>query len=319
MVKLNELAADIHKRMCEDPGFGYSWAERWGANPTTWDVDGVPIAIKVGDYDCSSSTITAWRLALKAAGYADPLADASYTGNMRSTFLNTGLFKWVPVSQAERGDLYLNETNHVAMCQGGGKLSEFSASETGGIYGTRGDQTGWESHITGYYSYPWDGCLHYIGTKEAGVAPERTVWQWRTNVSDAQKWQPQKQNDGTYKFRNKASGLVLDVRGASSDEGTAVQAFPDNNTKAQRWKLHQASGGYDPKAVAPWELEPVCAPGKRLDVSGASTDDGAKIQIWRSNGTKAQRWAIVDDGEGFWTFVCVATGKAIDVKNGGKA
>lgn len=163
----NTLAADIHKRMCDDQRFGYSWAERYGATPETWTVDGKVVRINVGDYDCSSSTITAWKLALKAFGYGDILSGATYTGNMRSVFTRTGLFQWrTDLANAQRGDLYLNEANHVAMCQGGGRLSEFSSSETGGIYGRRGDQTGWESHVCGYYSYPWNGYLHYIGTKK---------------------------------------------------------------------------------------------------------------------------------------------------------
>lgn len=167
MTKLNILAADIHKRMVEDNRFGYSWAERYGATPEKWTVDGVNVTINVGDYDCSSSTITAWKLALQAGGYT--LNGATYTGNMKRAFLNTGLFEWVPWQQAQRGDLLLNESNHVAMHQGGGQLSEFSINEFGGVYGgLRGDQTGREAKMNTIYNYPWDGCLHYKGTKEIG-------------------------------------------------------------------------------------------------------------------------------------------------------
>ena len=72
---------------------------------------------------------------------------------------------------AVRGDIYLNEANHTAMCLDGGNdgiygydcLGEFSISETGGIYGQAGDQTGSESSIHAYYDYPWNGILHYNG------------------------------------------------------------------------------------------------------------------------------------------------------------
>lgn len=161
---LGDTAAAIHRRMCDDPRFGYSWAERWGATAESWTVGGKTFPIAVGDYDCSSSTITAWRKALTGTKYAALLDGATYTGNMRMVFLASGLFEWKPASySAQPGDLWLNEANHVAMCQGGGRLSEFSSSETGGIYGVRGDQTGWESHVCGWYSYPWDGVLHYNG------------------------------------------------------------------------------------------------------------------------------------------------------------
>ena len=169
-VELGPKAAAIHRFMCDHEGFGYSWAERYGG-PDAVEFDGVTLS--VGDYDCSSSTITAWQKALEGTPYAGCLGDATYTGNMRSVFCASGLFEWVDVSQAQVGDLYLNEQCHVAMCQGGGELSEFSSSETGGIYGERGDQTGWESHVTGYYDYPWDGCLHYNGKADTASATNR--------------------------------------------------------------------------------------------------------------------------------------------------
>ena len=120
------------------------------------------VQIAGGDRDCSSAIISAYQ----AAGLD---VNASYTGNMRSAFMATGLFEWWDTnsSSAERGDIYLNEANHTAMCVDDGSgsygydaLAEFSISETGGIYGEVGDQTGYESHICPYYNYPWDLTLH---------------------------------------------------------------------------------------------------------------------------------------------------------------
>lgn len=166
-MRRNEIAAAIHKRMCEDSRFGYSWEERWGYYWNVWNYDGRDYVVYAGDYDCSSSTITAWKKAVEGTAYEGKLDGATYTGNMRSVFVNSGLFEWKPMSfLAEPGDLYLNEGCHVAMCQTQYPdiLSEFSSNEYGGAYGgSRGDQTGWESHVTDYYDYPWDGILHYNG------------------------------------------------------------------------------------------------------------------------------------------------------------
>lgn len=167
-LQLNILAADIHKRMCDDDRFGYSWSERYGAYADVLSIDGQQVTVQVGDYDCSSSTITAWRLAFMAAGLGDILSGATYTGNMKWVFLRTGFFEWrTDFANAEKGDLFLDEDQHVAMCQGSGMLSEFSSNEFGGAYGgARGDQTGWEAHVTAFYRGNWDGYLHYIGDLE---------------------------------------------------------------------------------------------------------------------------------------------------------
>jgi hypothetical protein len=55
-------------------------------------------------------------------------------------------------------------------------LAEFSISENGTAYGNEGDQTGWESHITNYYEYPWDGYLHWKNDGcMLGVKPRHIV------------------------------------------------------------------------------------------------------------------------------------------------
>lgn len=55
------VAAKIHANMCNDNGYGYSWEERWGysGDKVKYTVNGESFTINRGDYDCSSSTITA--------------------------------------------------------------------------------------------------------------------------------------------------------------------------------------------------------------------------------------------------------------------
>lgn len=50
-------------------------------------------------------------------------------------------------------------------------LGEFSISETGGIDGEPGDQTGCESWVRDYYSGHWDGILHYNDKADGTAAP----------------------------------------------------------------------------------------------------------------------------------------------------
>ena len=163
---LNEIAAAIHARMCNDDRFGYSWEERWGATWETWTIDGKDYRIKVGDYDCSSSSITAWATALQGTPWEGALDGATYTGNMSDVFCGSGLFERKPMSfLAEPGDLYLNDENHVAMCQTQypDVLSEFSWGDNGAYGNRRGDQSGWEAHVCSYYDYPWNAILHFVG------------------------------------------------------------------------------------------------------------------------------------------------------------
>ena len=181
-MKCNEVAAQIHAFMCQDPRFGYTQGNtRWGTGTgtkNTINVQGRKYLLDIGDMDCSSSTIKAWQKALEGTRYEGALDAATYTGNMRRVFTGSGLFEWKPMSfLAERGDLYLNETTHVGMCQSQvpDMISEFLINEKGGIVGgAQGDQTGRESIVHAYWvpSFGWDGILHYNGKADTPDLPD---------------------------------------------------------------------------------------------------------------------------------------------------
>lgn len=161
-----EAFAQVMEHLCSHnggSGHGYSQYSRMG-DGTTESIrlsDGTTVTIAGGDRDCSSAVITA----LRAVGINT--FGASYTGNMKAELLKTGLFVWqaMGVASAKRGDIYLNEKHHTAVCVSpygsarGDLLAQFSISERGTVTGTKGDQTGRESNIKPYYSYPWNGKL----------------------------------------------------------------------------------------------------------------------------------------------------------------
>ncbi|MGV9360502.1 ricin-type beta-trefoil lectin domain protein [Amycolatopsis sp. NPDC003731] len=72
-------------------------------------------------------------------------------------------------------------------------------------------------------------------------------------------------------------GKCIDVAGANSANGTAVQLYDCNGSGAQQWTV-----GTDGTLKAL---------GKCLDVTGQSTADGAQLQLWDCGGTANQRWA----------------------------
>lgn len=162
-------AAEVMEHLCthdgDAPGHGYSQYSRWGDGTVERLAlsDGTQVTVAGGDRDCSAAVIDAWETVL-----AGSTAGATYTGNMRDELLSTGLWEWHPMGDgyiAQRGDIYLNEAHHAAMCTSAEPdvLAQFSISERGTIDGREGDQTGWESNIKPYYSYPWDGKLVYVG------------------------------------------------------------------------------------------------------------------------------------------------------------
>lgn len=181
LVRLNDVAATIHYDMCVDEANGYAQhPNRWGGD-SPLGTKSITIAGRVytyrrGSYDCSSSVVTAWRLALQGTPYEGILDNATCTSDMLNVFVRSGLFTVEYRSHwhaAKRGDVYLNEGVHTAMCQDGGSdgvlgydsLSEFNRSEDpyNRYTGEVGDQDGYESVVRGYYDDKWNCILYYNG------------------------------------------------------------------------------------------------------------------------------------------------------------
>ena len=52
---------------------------------------------------------------------------------------------------------------------------------------------------------------------------------------------------------------------------------------------------------------------KVLDIDSASSDQGAKLQLWHRNGTNAQKFRVAYDKNGYYTIQAMCSGKLIDV------
>ena len=178
MASVPEVAATLMEHLCTHDWHGYDQEGRWGDGEgvCTITIDGVDYTVEQGDRDCSSAIIDCYRAALSHTEHAVALNAATYTGNMRAVFVASGLFEWHPMGDgyiAQRGDIYLNEVHHTAMCVSAvpDMLAEFSINENGGVKGGHvGDQTGRESSVHAYYDFPWDGILRWVGGS-VGAAP----------------------------------------------------------------------------------------------------------------------------------------------------
>src|SRR5579871_2404776 len=58
-------------------------------------------------------------------------------------------------------------------------------------------------------------------------------------------------------------------------------------------------------------------PGSCLDASGAGTADGTQIQEWECNGTGAQAYAALDQGDGTVNLLNTHANKCVDVYGAG--
>ena len=137
-----ERMVQIAVSVAEDDSHGYSQAMRW-----PWEGS---------DFDCSS--LAYW--SAHEAGYHVPLS--GYTGTMLADFTAAGFTAYdYGTVELQRGDVLLahnSSRQHVEIYIGDGYTVGAHCSETGGIYGEPGDQTGDEISVAPLWGN-WDWVL----------------------------------------------------------------------------------------------------------------------------------------------------------------
>ena len=114
--------------------------------------------------------------------------------------------------------------------------------------------------------------------------------------------------NGTYVIRSAInSKFVLDVNGASKNNGANVQLYEYSADPQKRFKVTHLENGYY-SIIAEHS-------NKSLDVKDASKAKGANVWQWEQNGTDAQKWLIMDAGNGYYSIISKCNGLYVDVHN----
>ena len=115
--------------------------------------------------------------------------------------------------------------------------------------------------------------------------------------------------DGTYTIKSALNEeLVLDIGGASRENGGNVQLWYNTNVPQQKYKVKYLGNGYYSMSVE--------HTGKMVDVSGGVGNDGTNVQQYDSNGTDSQKWIIQDAGDGYYYIISKLENLYLTVANG---
>lgn len=123
------------------------------------------------------------------------------------------------------------------------------------------------------------------------------------------------------------SKYVIDLYGGSTNNGSAIQIFTNNNSQAQAWKLMKVKNVREEMDELASKNKNILSDGTYfissskntsyvLDVSNGSKNNFGNIWLFKNNGTVAQAWTVKHDSKGYVTFINVGSNKAIDVYDG---
>ncbi|MFJ3307202.1 RICIN domain-containing protein [Streptomyces sp. NPDC086549] len=114
-----------------------------------------------------------------------------------------------------------------------------------------------------------------------------------------------------YVLVNRGSGKALDVSGASTADGAAVQQWTRHGGANQRFQFVDSGGGY-------YRLKAQHS-GKVLDVLNYSGADHADIVQWSDAGGTNQQFRLADSPDGYVRLISRNSGKAVEVENASTA
>ena len=150
-----------------------------------------------------------------------------------------------------------------------------------------------------------------------GVAENNAVvQQYSRNNSRAQRWFIRDSGAGYY-LQSALGNWVLDLSGGNTANGAAIRLYAPNGTASQLFVVSSS----DVNIATGVSMIITSVANKKLvtDVTGASTANGARVQLYSSNNTNAQKYRFESIGNGTYKIINASSGKVLDVAGGSTA
>ena len=150
-----------------------------------------------------------------------------------------------------------------------------------------------------------------------GVAENNAVvQQYSRNNSQAQRWFIRDSGAGYY-LQSALGNWVLDLSGGNTANGAAIRLYTPNGTASQLFVVSSSAASI----ATGVSMIITSVANKKLvtDVTGASTANGARVQLYSSNNTNAQKYRFESIGNGTYKIINANSGKVLDVSGGSTA
>mgnify|MGYP003226031975 FL=1 len=152
-----------------------------------------------------------------------------------------------------------------------------------------------------------------LDVRNAVAENNAIVQQYSRNNSQAQRWFIRDSGAGYY-LQSALGNWVLDLSGGNTADGAAIRLYAPNGTASQLFVVSSS----DVSITTGVSMIITSVTNKKLvtDVTSASTANGARVQLYSSNNTNAQKYRFESIGNGTYKIVNINSGKMLDVAGG---
>lgn len=169
----------------------------------------------------------------------------------------------------------------------------------------------------GYYKIVNCDSGKVLSIKGNSNANNANVYFDKWQDEDGQLWKFINIGNSTYYIRS-GNGVYLDVRWGDLTDGTNIQTYEANGTKAQCWTLNKqkAEEAENMFPEGDYIIYTSLSYDKVLDIQNGSQTNGGNVQIYLKNGTAAQEFTVEYVSNGYYKIISKISGLVLDIKNG---
>ena len=167
----------------------------------------------------------------------------------------------------------------------------------------------------GYYVITNAATGKALDVSNASLSNGANVWMYTANGTPAQRWAVILMQNGLYSIKSLLSGKMMDISAGLTQNGSNIRVYESNGPAAQKFNLIKAKGNLDIQEGV-YTIHSAANYSKVVDLYCADTKDGTNIQLYRSNGTDAQKYIVQRCSDGYYRIVSCASGKVLDLACG---
>lgn len=216
------------------------------------------------------------------------------------------------------GNYYINVRSKVASSVDipGGSAADSTAIQLYSGNGSKAQQFTFTRQSDGSYEIVNVNSGKALDVRNGFAENNAIVQQYSRNNSQAQRWFIRDSGAGYY-LQSALGNWVLDLSGGNTANGAAIRLYTPNGTASQLFVVSSS----DVNIATGVSMIITSVANKKLvtDVTSASTANGARVQLYSSNNTNAQKYRFESIGNGTYKIVNANSGKVLDVSGGSTA
>ena len=216
------------------------------------------------------------------------------------------------------GNYYINVRSKVASSVDipGGSAADSTAIQLYSGNGSKAQQFTFTRQSDGSYEIVNVNSGKALDVRNGVAENNAIVQQYSRNNSQAQRWFIRDSGAGYY-LQSALGNWVLDLSGGNTANGAAIRLYTPNGTASQLFVVSSS----DVNIATGVSMIITSVANKKLvtDVTGASTANGARVQLYSSNNTDAQKYRFESIGNGTYKIINANSGKVLDVAGGSTA